>query len=132
MLSIFSCVIVMLSKAHLTSHSKMSGSRWVITPSRLSGSLRSFLYGSSVYSYHLFLIPSASVRPIPFFVLYWAHLCMECPLGISNFKISLFFPILLFPSILLHWSLRKAFLSFLAILLNSAFNWVIVPFLLCL
>ena len=29
--------IVMLSKAHLTSHSRMSGSRWVITPSWLSG-----------------------------------------------------------------------------------------------
>ena len=28
--------IVMLSKAHLTSHSRMSGSRWVITPSWLS------------------------------------------------------------------------------------------------
>ena len=33
----------MLSKAHLTSHSRMSGSRWVITPSWLSGSWRSFL-----------------------------------------------------------------------------------------
>ena len=30
--------VVMLSKAHLTSHSRMSGSRWVITPSWLSGS----------------------------------------------------------------------------------------------
>ena len=30
--------IVMLSKAHLTSHSRMSGFRWVITPSWLSGS----------------------------------------------------------------------------------------------
>ena len=39
--------IVMLSKAHLTSHSRMSGSRWVITPSWLSGSWRSFLYSSS-------------------------------------------------------------------------------------
>ena len=38
---------VMLSKAHLTSHSRMSGSRWVITPSWLSGSWRSFLYSSS-------------------------------------------------------------------------------------
>ena len=36
--------VVRLSKAHLTSHSKMSGSRWVITPSWLSGSWRSFLY----------------------------------------------------------------------------------------
>ena len=34
--------IVMLPKAHLTSHSRMSGSRWVITPSWLSGSWRSF------------------------------------------------------------------------------------------
>ena len=55
----------MLSKAHLTSHSRISGSRWVITPSWLSGSWSSFLY-SSVYFYHLFLIFSASVRSIPF------------------------------------------------------------------
>ena len=49
--------IVMLPKAHLTSHSRMSGSRWmwVITPSWLSGSWRSFLYSSSVYSCHVFL-----------------------------------------------------------------------------
>ena len=51
--------LVMLSKAHLTSHSKMSGSRWMITPSWLSGSWRSFLNSSSVYSCHLFLISSA-------------------------------------------------------------------------
>ena len=36
--------VVMLPKAYFTSHSKMSGSRWVITPSWLSGSWRSFLY----------------------------------------------------------------------------------------
>ena len=36
--------VVMLSKAHLTSHSRMSGSRWVITPLWLSWSWRSFLY----------------------------------------------------------------------------------------
>ena len=42
--------VVMLPEAHLSSHSKMSGSRWVITPSWLSGSLRSFLYCYSVYS----------------------------------------------------------------------------------
>ena len=29
--------VVMLPKAHLTSHSRMSGSKWVITPSCLSG-----------------------------------------------------------------------------------------------
>ena len=43
--------VVILPKAHLTSHSRMSGSRWVITPGWLSGSWRSFLYSSSVYSW---------------------------------------------------------------------------------
>ena len=54
--------VVMLLKAHLTSHSRMSGSRWVITPSWLSRSWWSLLYSSSVYSCHLFLISSASVQ----------------------------------------------------------------------
>ena len=58
--------LVMLPKAHLTSHSRMSGSRWVITPLWLFGSWRCFLYSSSVYSCHLFLISSASVRSLPF------------------------------------------------------------------
>ena len=58
--------VVMLSKAHLTSHSRMSGSRWLITPSWLSGLWRSFLCSSSVYSCHFFLISSASVRSLPF------------------------------------------------------------------
>ena len=54
----------MLQKAHLTSHSKISGSRWVwvITPSWLSGLWRYFLYSFSVYSCHLSLISSASVQ----------------------------------------------------------------------
>ena len=59
---------VMLPQAHLTSHSRMSGSRWVITPSWLSGSWRSFLY-SSMYSCHLFLISSASVSRYRFCLL---------------------------------------------------------------
>ena len=41
--------IVKLPKAHLTSHSRISGSRWVITPWWLSGSWRSFLYFSCVF-----------------------------------------------------------------------------------
>ena len=57
--------IVMLPKAHLTSHSRMSGSRLVIISLWLSGSCR-FLYSYFVYSWHLSLIPSVSVRFIPF------------------------------------------------------------------
>ena len=74
----------MLSKAHLTSHSRISGSRWEITPSWLPGSWRSFFY-SSVYSFHLFLISSASVRSLSFLSLYCSHRCMRYSLGISNF-----------------------------------------------
>ena len=57
--------IVMLSKAHLTSHSRMSGSRWVITTSWLSGLWKSVLYSSSVYSCHLFGFPGGSVIKNP-------------------------------------------------------------------
>ena len=63
--------IVMLSKAHLTSHSRMSGSRWVITPSWLSGSWRSFLYSSSVYSCHLFLISNMIEAPLSLSLCYY-------------------------------------------------------------
>ena len=45
-----------------------------------------------------------------------------------SMKRSLVFPILLFSSICLHWSLRKAFLSLLAILWNSAFRWRYLSF----
>ena len=43
-------------------------------------------------------------------------------------KRSLVFPILLFFSISLHWSLRKAFLSLLVILWNSAFRYLYLSF----
>ena len=43
-------------------------------------------------------------------------------------KRSLVFPILLFSSISLHWSLKKTFLSLLAVLWNSAFRWIYISF----
>ena len=42
--------------------------------------------------------------------------------------VSLVFPILLLSSISLHWSLRKAFLSLIAIFWNYAFKWVYLSF----
>ena len=80
----------------------------------------------SVCSCHLFLISSASVRSLPFTsFLYHDHPCMKCSLDISNFleEISVVFPILLFSSISLHCSFKKAFLSLLAILWNSVFKY---------
>ena len=121
--------IVMLPNAHLTSHSRMSGSRWVITPLYLSGSWRSFLYSSSVYSCYLFLIYFVSVRFIPFLSFIVLIFAWNVPLvSLIFLKRSLVFPILLFSSIYLHWSLRRAFLSLLAILWNSAFEWVYLSF----
>ena len=55
--------IVRLPKVHLTSHSRMSDTECVTTRSWLSMSSRPFLY-SSVYSCHLFLIFSASIRSL--------------------------------------------------------------------
>ena len=121
--------VVLLPKAHLTSHSRMYGSRWVITPLWLSGSWRSFLYSSSVYSYHLFLISSACVRSIPFLSFIVPIFAWNFPLvSLIFLKRSLVFHILLFSSISLHWSLKKAFLSLLAILWNSSFRCLYLSF----
>ena len=121
--------IVMLPKVHLTSFSRMPGSRWVITSYWLSGLWRYFLYSFSVYSCHLFLISSASVRSIPFLSFIVPIFAWNVPLVSLVFLTrSLVFPSLLFSSISLHWSLRKAFLSLLAILWNSAFKWGYLSF----
>ena len=100
-------LVVVLPKAHLTSHSRMSGSRWVIIPSWLSWSWISFRY-SSVYSYHLFLISSVSVRSIQFPSFIKPIFAWNVPLvSLIFLKRSLLFPILLFSSVSLHWSLRN-------------------------
>ena len=113
--------VVMLSKAHLTSHSRMSGSRWVITPLWSSGSWKCFFHSSSLYSCHFFLISSVRSRPFLSFIM--PVFAWNFPLvSLIFFKISLVFPLLLFSSISLHWSLRKSFLALLAILWNSAFK----------
>ena len=126
-------LIVMLPKASLTSHSRISGFRWVITPLWLSGSLKSFLYSSSVFFCHLFLISSASVRSIPFLFFTVSIFAWNGPLvSLIFLKRSLVFPILLFSSISLHWSLRKAFLSLFAIFESLHSDGCLFPFLLCL
>ena len=101
--------VVRLPKAHLTLHSRTSGSRWVITPPLcLSGSWRSFSYSSSLYSYHLFLVSPASVRSILFLSFIIPMSAWSVPLvSLIFLKRSPVFPILLFSCISLHWSLRN-------------------------
>ena len=86
---------------------RMSDSRWVITPSWISGSLRSFLYGSVC-----------------------AHLCMKCSLGISNFleeiaNISHSIVFLYFFALITE---EGFFYTLLAILWNSEFKWIYLSF----
>ena len=91
-----------------------------------------FCTSSYVYSCHLFLIPSASVRSRPFLSFIEPIFAWNVPLvSLIFLKRSLVFPILLFSSISLHWPLKKAFLSLLAILWNSAFRCLYLSFLLC-
>ena len=110
----------------------MSGSRWVITPLWSSGSWRSFLYSSSVYSYHLFLISCASVRSIPFLcfiepIFVWnvplvSLIFLKRSLSLSHSIVFLYFFALI---------LRKA--SYLSLLFFGTLhsNGYIFPFLLC-
>ena len=87
-----------------------------------------FLYSSSMCSCYLFLISCASVRPIPFLSFIVPIFAWNIPsVSLIFLMRSLVFPILLFSSISLHWSLRKAFLFLLA-LWNSAFKWVYLSF----
>ena len=113
------------SNAPLTLHSRMSRCRWVITPLWLFGSWRSFLY-SSVYSCHLFFISSVSVRSIPFLSFIMPVFAWNVPLvSLIFLKRSLVFPVLLFSSISLHGSFRKAFFSFFFFLVFYFLNFKI-------
>jgi len=123
--------VVFLPKAHLTSQSRMYGSRCGITPLWLSVSWRSFLDSSSVYSRHLFLISSVSVRKHS--VLYWAHVYMKCSLGISHFleeisSLSHSIVFLFFFALITEESLSYLSLLFFGTLHSNGY---IFPFLLC-
>ena len=128
--------VVMLSKAHLTSHSRMSGSRWVITPSWLSGSWRSFFYSSSVYCCHLFLILSASVRSIPFLSFIVPIFAWNVPLvSLIFLKRSLVFHSIVFLYFFFFFCIvHLVRLSYLSLLFFGTLhsNGYIFSFLLCL
>ena len=85
-----------------------------------------------VYSCHLYLISSASVRSLPFLsfivpIFIWKVLLVS----LIFLKRSLVFSIMFFSSISLHWYLRLSYLSllFFGILYSNGY---IFPYLLCL
>ena len=119
----------MLPKAHLTSHPRMSGSgEWSNNHGYL-GREDLFCIVLLYTSCHLFLIYSASVKSIPFLSFIEPIFAWNILLVFLLFlKRSLVFPILMFSSISLHWSLRTAFLFLLVMVWNSAFTWVYLSF----
>ena len=114
---------VLLPKAHLTSHSRMSGSRWVSTLSWLSGSIKPFFV--DFFCLYCYFLISSSVRPLPFLSFIVPIFAWNVPfIFLISLKRSLVIPILLISSISLHCSLKKVLISLLAILWNTAFSWV--------
>ena len=126
--------LVMFPNNYMTWHSRMTGCRWVIIPSWLSGSLRSSLCNSSVYSCHLFLISSASVRSLPFLSFIVPIFAWNVPLVSLIFLKSYIksFPFYCFPLLLFidHWGR----LSYLPLLFSGTLHsdGYIFPFLLFL
>ena len=95
-----------------------------------------------MYSFHLFLISSVSAGSLPFLSFFVLIFGQNTPLIFPVFlKGSLFFsPFLLFSSTIKLCSLKKAFLSLLAILLTlyligytfSFLPWILLPFIISL
>ena len=124
---------VMLPKVPLTSNSRMSGFWWMISWSWLSGSLRSFLYSSSVYSCYLFLISSASLRSTLFLSFMVPISAWNVPLvSVIFLKRSLVLPFYCVPLFLCtdHWG-RLSYLS-LQFFVTLHSDGPIFPFLFCL
>ena len=118
----------MLPKAHLTSHSRMSGSRcnhtimviWIMKIFFCSV-LLCILATSSLY----LLLLLGPYHFCPFSV----HLCMDCSIGISDLleEISSLSHSIVFLYVFALIA-EKAFLSLLAVLWNSAYKWVYLSF----
>ena len=125
--------VVILPKAHLTSLSRILAlGEWSHHHGYL-GHENLFLYSSSVYSCHLFLIFSASVRSIPFLSLIVPIFAWNVPLvSLILLKRSLSFPFYCFPLFLCtdHWGrLSCLSLLFFGTLYSDGY---IFPFPLCL
>ena len=110
----------------------MSGARWTTTASWLSGSLRPYLYSSSVYSCHLFLISSASVSSLPFLSFIIPTIAWSIPLISPVFlRRYLVFPVLSFSSVVCTVPVRSP--CYLSLVFSGTLYSVgyIFPFLPC-
>ena len=78
-----------------------------------------------MHSFHLFLFSSESTRSLPFLSFIISIFGPNVPLIFPiSLKTSLVFPLLLFSSSFIHYSLKKAFLLLHAVLWKSVFSWI--------
>ena len=123
----------MLPKAHLTSHSRwLALGEWTQHRDYL-GHEDFFLYSSSVYSCHLFLISSASIRSLPFLSFIEPIFAWNIPLVcLFSWRDLYSFPFCCFPLFLCIDRWRR--LSYLSLLFFGTLHSdaYIFPFLLCL
>ena len=117
-----------LPKAHQTSQSRMSGSRWVIIPWWLSGSLRYFFVQFFCMFFPSLLDLFCFYTVFTISVLYCAHLWMKYSFDISAFLDDIFsLTLSVFSSFCLHFSLKKAFLS-LSLLFSGILHLAVCTF----
>ena len=119
---------------HLTSHSRVSDSRWVSTLLWFSRSLRPFFFYIvllCIFANFSQIYSSSSLRPLPFMSFIVPTFAWNIPLVSPVFsKRTLVFPVLLISFISWHCSIKKAILSLLAIFCNTAFSYIYIFFLL--
>jgi len=111
----------------------MSGPRHMTTPLRLFGWLRPFLYSSSVYTCHLFINSSASVRSLSFLSFIMPSLHENFPWYLQfNWRDLYSFPFCCLPLFLC--TDHRGRLSYHSLLFSRTVNSLgfIFPFLLCL
>ena len=122
--------VVMGPKAHLTSHSRMSGSRWVLSDHTIMIIWVMKIFFVQVFC--VFLPPLLNVFCFCWVhtisVLYCAHLCMKISLGISNFLEES--PSLSHSTVFLYFFALIAEEGFLisCFLWNCAFKWIYLSF----
>ena len=73
-------LVLMISKVHFTSHSRMSECKWVTTPSLVIQAIKTFCVQIFCVFFHIFLISSASVRSLPFLSFIVSSLAWNVPL----------------------------------------------------
>ena len=125
-------LVLMISKVHFTSDSRMSECKWVTIPSLVIQAIKTFCVQIFCVFFHVFLISSSSVMSLPFLSFLVPIFKWSVPLiSLIFLKRSLVFPFYCFPLFLCIVPLRRS--SYLSLLFSGTLHSLgfIFPFLSC-